>query len=89
VSTKWGGFASAGAAERRVLRWVLVVFFAMAIVVVVATAWRKSRSCEAACALRDQGAGSLRLSGGGRLGMQVECLCAVRPALGPASRAAP
>lgn len=62
-------------AERTVLRWFVVAFVVFALVLAQITWWRKARACEDTCVGRGFDAGELRMSGGGRFAMSVECGC--------------
>ena len=60
-------------AEAKVLRWFLVAFFAVAIVVILGTWWQKSRACNRTCIPPAQG--ELRFLGGGRFARHTQCVC--------------
>jgi hypothetical protein len=66
------------AAEHRVLRWFVAGFLALALLVAGVTWWRKSQACKASCVERGQAGSELRLSGGGRLNMSLQCHCVAR-----------
>ncbi len=61
--------------ERIVLRWFLVVFFTVAALTIAFTVWTRHQECRRTCAAQGKPPGELRLSGGGRIGMRVECRC--------------
>lgn len=63
------------ASEARVLRWFLVAFFALALLLIAATWWRKSQACTSTCAAQGQTGSELKLAGGGRFGMSTQCSC--------------
>jgi hypothetical protein len=63
------------AAERSVMRWLLIVGAVAAIVLIAATWWSKSSGCSEQCAAKGQGRGELVFSGGGRLGLGSYCKC--------------
>jgi hypothetical protein len=69
--------------ERRVIRWIFGPLFVLAVLFLTATAWKRSRDCAAICAAAGSSGSDLRLGGGGRFEMQVECVCSA-----PSPRAA-
>jgi hypothetical protein len=71
-------------AERRVLRWFLLVLGLAAAVLIGATWWSKSRACAQHCAHEGYAQGSLQFTGGGRIMMSTRCACsAPRPSPSP------
>ena len=61
--------------ERKVLRWVFGVLFTLAAIGLVGVAWKRSRDCAAQCAARGFAESDLRLRGGGRFEMGLDCVC--------------
>jgi hypothetical protein len=61
--------------ERRVIRWVFGPLFVLAVLFLAATVWKRSRDCAASCAAEGFSGSELRLRGGGRFEMHVECVC--------------
>jgi hypothetical protein len=64
------------AAQWRVLRWFLIVFFTLAAVLAVSTLIGRSRDCTRRCALEPPAArGELHMTGGGRFESHLDCRC--------------
>jgi hypothetical protein len=74
--------APTSAGESRVLRWFLVAFFSVAVLVIGSTWWRKAEACRSTCDAAES-SGELVFTGGGRFGASVACRCEPRKASGP------
>jgi len=58
-----------------VARWVFGVLFTLAAIGLAGVAWTRSRQCAASCAAQGFDASDLRLRGGGRFEMGLDCVC--------------
>ena len=62
-------------AERKVLRWLMLVCGVASVVGIAVVWWSSSRQCQAQCVAEGATAGVLDFRGGGRLNMGVQCRC--------------
>jgi hypothetical protein len=61
--------------ERLVARRVFGVLFALAALGLAGVIWKRSHDCAASCAAQGFAESELRLRGGGRFEMGVDCAC--------------
>ena len=63
-------------AERRVLRWLLLVASVVVVVYLGWHWWLNARACTAYCVAQKSSSGTLRLAGNGRFNLGTVCECA-------------
>ena len=61
--------------ERLVARRVFGVLFVLAAIGLAFVAWKRSRECAASCAAQGFAESDLRMRGGGRFEMGLDCAC--------------
>jgi hypothetical protein len=66
-------------ADRKILRWLMLVFGLVSLVGIVVTWWSTSRECQRQCVAEGASRGGLDFRRGGGFSMGVHCRCESAP----------